>query len=288
MHKKQVDSIEVELDEIGLSVLGWEVSKFEARLVTDIYDSFAEHRVATSKELRFHPDDWQVRHTRDSEYLPHIIWQIRSRRLGALSPYSWASTTYESKELRRPVLASETSAEWWESYPHDPNDLYVWVGAYDWTECLAGAAPSGEWQPCKHEFIDQRTLRGVGSQVTEIGAQADDNLLVVTLRMIHPLGSIEDLLASGYDRNRWAVRPSKRFYEEDEFEVPGPRVIFQLFDKSGFLLDNVDHRSIGVVKIGIGLARPTRPPTSVTVSKFYLDELAGEVSRVVIRLQDPP
>ncbi|GAA1129514.1 hypothetical protein [Nocardioides aquiterrae] len=287
MSKKKVDPIKVEVDEVGLSVLGWEINNFQARLLTNDYGDVAFHEVATSMELRFHPDDWEVRHSGRSDYVPDLIWQIRSRSLGALSPYSWASTIYKPKELRAPKLASETSRTWEERRPHDPNDLYVWVGAYDWTECDSRAEPSARWQDVEHEFVDHRTLKGVGSEVTEISTRIEDERLTVTLRMIHPIGSIEDLMTAGHDYEEWAVDLDRGPEEQDEFEVPGPDVIIQLFDETGFLLDSRENERIGHISVGKGGQRPTRPPSSVTVTNFDLDDLAGKVARIVVRLQDP-
>lgn len=287
MSKKRIDPIAVEIDEVGLSVLGWEINDFQARLLTNDYGDGAFHEVAASMELRFHPDDWEVRHSGSSDYVPHLIWQIRSRRLGALSPYSWASTIYKPRELRAPKLASETSRTWQEQRPHDPTDLYVWVGAYDWTDCDSRAEPSAEWRDVEHEFVDHRTVKGVGSDVTEISTRVEDERLAVILRMIHPIGSMEDLLAAGHDYKEWAVNLDRRPEEQHEFEVPGPDVVIHLFDETGFLLAGRENGSIGSVTVGKGGQRPTRPPSSVTVNNFDLDDLAGKVARIVVRLQDP-
>lgn len=89
---KQITPLNFEIDEIGLSVLGWEISNFQARLMMKDYGrGGAFYQVAASAEVRFHADDWQVRYDStnlsESDYLSPIVWQLPSHSRGALMSY---------------------------------------------------------------------------------------------------------------------------------------------------------------------------------------------------------
>ncbi|ACV07245.1 hypothetical protein I6I18_09030 [Kytococcus sedentarius] len=284
---KTVAPLEVELDEVGLSVLGWEIKNPRARLVTTRYSDSAFHEISTSMELNFHPDDWDVRHHGGSDYLPELVCQIRSRSSGPLSPYSWAASIFKSKALRSPKLVSKTSRLWDAVEPHDPDDIYVWIGAHDWTECPSEPSPSAAWRETECMLVDTRQLQGIGCRVGQIAAHLTNDTLAVTLRMTHPLGGIEDLMKAGHDHESWAVDLDAPAQEQEEFDAPGPNVIIQVFDETGFLLDSHERQMIGYITVGAGGNVPTRPPSSLTVSTFDLDDLPGTVDRVVVRLEDP-
>jgi hypothetical protein len=57
---EKVSEVEVEINELALSLLGWEVQDFRARVTTEQYkpggNSF--HKLAISGVFRFNDDDW--------------------------------------------------------------------------------------------------------------------------------------------------------------------------------------------------------------------------------------
>ena len=146
VEQKSTTPLGAEVDEVGLSVLGWEISNFQARLVTTGYgDGDLFYAVAASAEVRFHPDDWEVRYDAsnlsESDYLPPIVWQLRSRSRGPLMSYQEMVLSLKKKEVRAPKMISASMDLWEGKGQSDPDDLYIWVGGVDWEE-IDGWIPS--------------------------------------------------------------------------------------------------------------------------------------------------
>lgn len=291
MSKKALP-LAVEIDEVALSVLGWEIASFQARLVADWYDDDDDddvfYEVAASMELRFHPDDWQVRHAGSSDFLPNVIWQLRSRTRGPLSSYQCVTLAVKSKAMRAPKLVSERMQTWEAKYPLNPDDLYIWVGGFDWDYTDGSrTSPGLDWVDVPIEVLDHTTLRGVRTEITELSARIrDGEQLEVTARAIHPIGNGEELMAAAYDFADWSVDPKSPVRKQDEFEVTAPQLIINVFDVTGFLLGSRETQE-GKVTIGEGGVIPPRPATSITAVEFRLRDLSDMPARVVVRLQDP-
>lgn len=284
---KKVSPLTVEIDEVALSVLGWEVVNCAVRLKTDAYDDCAFSEISASIELRFHPDDWTVRHCRADDFIPNVVWQLRSRTMGALSNYAYVTIAESLKDVRAPKIRSEKSRMWETKKAPKADDLYVWVGAFDWTDLPTRMEPGRKFKDVPVEVMDHTSLRGVRTEPVEVIARTrDKEELDVMIRSIHPLGTGAELMAAAADYSDWEVDTAQSLNQQDDFEVNRPEMLIQVFDDSGFLLDTYDasHEEIHVGKGGV---IPRRPATSVVACSLDLDDLAGRPARVVVRLTDP-
>lgn len=296
--KKKVTPLEAEIDEVGLSVLGWEISNFQARLVTKDYGGGdVLYEAAASAQVRFHPDDWEVRYNAsnlsESDYLSPIVWQLRSRSRGPLMSYQQLVLALKGKEVRAPKMVS-ASMDAWEGKGKgerkgNPDDLYVWVGGVDWEEIDGWhSEPAFKWRDVPCDVVDYTTPRGVAIDVKEHSARVrDGEYLEVTVRVIHPLGSADELLAAAIDSDDYFGDAKASPSDQADFVVQAPDVVVDVFDDTGFLLESRDLSNYRWVTVGEGGVVPKRNPSFITVPSFRLDDFAGKPARVLIRIQDP-
>lgn len=295
MTDKQLLPLRVELDEVSLSLSGWEVVSFQARLVVEQYgkESACFNEVAASVEVSHHPDDWQVRYNRtnlsESDYLPPIIWQLRSKIDGPLMSYQQVVLPLKPKELRAPKLISGKMNSWTTSSPPDMADLYIWVGSRDWEEIDGWTSyPSTSWSEMPVELVDQTTVTAIRSEVRELTARIRDNKeLEITVSLMHPLGSAEELLYAAIDSDDYFGDEDAPISMQKEFAVQAPELSINIFDDTGFLLQGRELSNYRWVTVDKGGRRPTRSPSFIAVATVSLDDLAGTPTRVLMRLTDP-
>ncbi|MFJ4170296.1 hypothetical protein ACIPY3_12335 [Paenarthrobacter sp. NPDC089714] len=290
---KRITPLNFEIDEVGLSVLGWEISNFQARLVKEDYGPRQVfYRVAASAQVHFHANDWQVRYDAtnlsESDYLPSIVWQLRSRSRGALMSYQEVILPLKKRELRVPKMVSASMELWQGKGKGDPEDLYVWIGGVDWEEIDGWhSRPSFNWRDMPCEVVDYTTLRGVTMDVKEHSALVrDGKRLEVSVRAIHSLGSAEDLFAAYKDSEEFYGDSDARLDQYGDFVAQAPDVFVDVFDATGFLLDQRETSNYRWVTVGNGGAVPKRNPSFIQVVSFDLQDFSGDPARVVIRIQD--
>ncbi|KAA1419216.1 hypothetical protein F0U44_12260 [Nocardioides humilatus] len=285
MSKKALP-LAIEIDEAALSVLGWEVANCAVRMKVDDYGDCAYSEISLSAELRFHPDSWAVRHS-GTDYVPNVVWQLRSQTAGPISNYAYVTIAETLKGVRAPKLLSEKSHHWETKKRPKADDLYIWIGAFDWTDLPTGLQPGRKWKNVPVEVMDHTTLRGVRTEPTEVVARIrDKEELEVMIQSVHPLGTGDELMAAAAAHSEWQLDTDKPLERQDDFQVTRPDMLIQVFDNTGFLLDE-SHSSEEEVTVAKGGVVPRRSATSVFGCSFYLDDLAGKPARVVIRLTDP-
>ena len=74
---------------------------------------------------------------------------------------------------------------------------------------------------------------------------------------------------------------------EEDFVVQAPDVVFDIFDDTGFLLENREISNYRWVTVREGGDVPKRNPSFSAGVSARLSDLAGEPARVLIRIQDP-
>ena len=74
---------------------------------------------------------------------------------------------------------------------------------------------------------------------------------------------------------------------QEDFVVQAPDVVVDVFDDTGFLLESRDLSNDRWVTVREGGIAPKSNPSFITVTSCKLDDLAGEVGHVLIRIQDP-
>jgi len=292
---KQLVPIRIELDEVSLSLAGWEIASLQARLVVEHRGENRPYfyQVAASGELRHHSDDWQVRYNRtnlsESDYLPPIMWQLRSKTNGPLMSYSQMVLVLKPEELRAAKLISAQMSKWVTPARHDPEDLYIWVGSRDWEESgFSRNNPSETWSEIPIELANQTTVTAILSEVRELTARVRDDMeLEVTVSLVHPLGTSEELLAAAIASDEFFGDPDVAIDEQEEFVVQAPDLSINVFDETGFLLESRKLSNYRWVTVDEGGKRPSRPPSFVAVVTAGLKDLAGTPTRVLVRLTDP-
>jgi hypothetical protein len=287
-------SIHVELDEVSLSLVGWEVVNLQARLLIEEFDKRSYYnRVAASGEVRHHPDDWQVRFNRTnlstSNYLPPIIWQLRSKTHGPLMNYQQMVLALKAKEVPAPKLISAKMDLWRTTFRHVPEDLYIWIGAADWEEIDDWhSKPSATWSEIPVELANYTTVAAIRSETRELVARVRDReKLEVTVSLLHPLGTPTELLSAAIHSDEFFGDPDAPIDEQDEFVVQAPDLSINIFDDAGFLLDSRELSNYRWVTVEQGGRRPNRPPSFVAVTTTRLSDLVGTPARVLVRLTDP-
>ncbi|MBB1510635.1 hypothetical protein [Tessaracoccus sp. MC1756] len=282
--QRAIEAIEVDVDEIALSVLGWELVAPQARLVSISVADEHIREVAVSLELRFHPDDWQVRHT--GKDTPTVLWQLRSREQGPLSSYGVIPRPFLLSETGAPKMVAIKSGLWESDEPLAPGDLYVWLGGVDWHDADDfKLTPSLGWVDLQHDLIDETTGRGVQTRLTEliVGIRGEDNLEVIA-RSTHAIGTLEDspALEGAEDSYGGGNLTSERSHA---FKLWSPRMVIEVFDEAGFLLDSRESYA-NKIRLAEGGRIPSRPATSASSYSFDVSDLPGVPARVVVRLQD--
>jgi hypothetical protein len=184
-------------------------------------------------------------------------------------------------------LLSNKMDQWESKAALDTGDLYIWLGGFDWTETDGWhTEPAVNWTDVPVEVFDHTSFRGVRTSIVEQSARIrDGEELEVNLRAVHPLGSPSELVAAAADYSEWAIDGDLADEEQADYEVPGPQIIIDVFDSTGFLLERREpqHGRLTVPESGV---IPTRPPTSLTMVTFDLDDMSDKPARVVVRLQD--
>ncbi|GAA1569868.1 hypothetical protein GCM10009827_109580 [Dactylosporangium maewongense] len=286
--------IKVEVDEISLSLLGWEAVNLQARLMTEHLGPHSYLNMVTAAgELRFHPDDWRDRYNATnlsmSEYLPPLVWQLRSAAHGPLMSYQTLGLGRKAKELRAPKMISESTDKWESTVRPNPDDQSIWVTAMDWDEIDGWhSRPSSRWADLPVEVLDQTTKRGIRTETRELTARIRANVdLEVSLRAQFALGSADELLAAAIDSDDYFGDLSAPIAEQEDFVVQAPDVTVCTYDEVGFLLENRTLSNYRWVTVHKGGSVPRRGPSLVAVVTAKLDDLAGAPARVVVRVTDP-
>lgn len=286
--------VAVQLDEIALSLLGWELVDLRARVaVSPLGSTTYTNLLAAAGELRFHPDDWRDRFDDEdmspSDYLPPILWQLRSAQHGPLMSYQQLLHRPKVKEMRAPKAISSSTQQWLSRSAPDPDDLSLWVTAVDWEEIDGWRSePSVQWAGLPVELVDQTTLCGIQTNVRELTARIrDDEEVEVSLWAQFTLGTAEQLLADAIGSDEFHGDPHAPVGKQEDYKVQTPDVTIDLYDETGFLLNSrtlSNYRWVGVKEGGIV---PRRSPTMAAVAGTRLNDLIAAPHRVVVRLTDP-
>jgi hypothetical protein len=249
--------------------------------------------VTVAGELRFHPDDWRDRYNAtnlsESDYLPKLVWQLRSAQRGPLMSYQTVTTGMKAKELRAPKMISESMDRWYSTFAYAPGDLSVHITAVDWEEIDGWhSRPSAAWRDVPIEFLDQTTRKSVRTEVRELAARVrDEDKLEVTMQAQFTLGSADELLVDAIDSDDYFGDADAPMAEQEDFVVQAPDVSVSIYDETGFLIENRTLSNYRWVTVAEGGKVPRRLPTLVVGTSTDLEDLAGTPARVVVRMTDP-
>jgi hypothetical protein len=287
---KQMEPLRVEVDELALSLVGWQVDEVQARLVTKTYGK-KDHRqeVSVSGTLRFLSEDWTDRFS-GSSYVPSPLLAL-VRRGGSAAPGLQAAVfETEKKASKRPLRFSHSSRRWECKQPLKPEDLELKLTAYDINEVDSNFELTPEEViDIPSEVIDDTTRSSVKARVVNATVQIlvedySDNLRV-HLEGVFEYGTAQQLLTDHVEGDDW--RDSAPTLEKEcPFEVDVPQVEVEILDEVGFLLENGSFSIYAHIPVQEGGKLPGRQPRWVAQGNWDVDDMAGTPARVIVRIVD--
>lgn len=292
---KKIEELEVAVDELALSLVGWQVENVRARLVTDSFDDEHFQEIVVSGTARFLREDWSDRFKRgeDDDYPPTLLLGLSPVDRPELVSYTHALLETIKKAGKRPVRFSKSSSTWECSKPVKPEQIRLQVTSFDLSETdLDLVWPSSKTKPLPVELIDETVheavrLKPTTCDATIVGKKREGSLQI-RLGGFAEFGSARKLLADFFVMEPWRGELGDDDGVEDEcpFEVSMPGISVEVLDGTDFLLDKWETALYGRVPVGEGAALPSRQPRWITQCSFDLDDLSGEPTRVVVRVLD--
>ncbi|MFF2234111.1 hypothetical protein [Streptomyces anulatus] len=293
---KKIEELEVKVDELALSLVGWQVENVRARLVTDSFDDTHFQEIVVSGTARFLKEDWSDRFTRgeDDDYPPTLLLGLSPVDRPELVSYTHALLETVKKAGKRPVRFSESSRIWECSKPVKPEQIALHMTSFDLEETGLGLVwPSSKTKSLPVELVDETVheavrLKPTTCDATVVGKKRDATLQV-RLGGFAEFGSARELLADFIAMESWrGDEPGDDYDVEDEcpFEVSMPGIAVEVLDDTDFLLDKCEVSLYGRVPVGEGAALPSRQPRWIAQCSFDLDDLSGVPTRVVVRVLD--
>ncbi|MGW5988211.1 hypothetical protein ACWFRT_02420 [Streptomyces anulatus] len=293
---KKIEELEVKVDELALSLVGWQVENVRARLVTDSFDDTHFQEIVVSGTARFLKEDWSDRFTRgeDDDYPPTLLLGLSPVDRPELVSYTHTLLETVKKAGKRPVRFSESSRIWECSKPVKPEQIALHMTSFDLEETGLGLVwPSSKTKSLPVELVDETVheavrLKPTTCDATVVGKKRDATLQV-RLGGFAEFGSARELLADYIAMESWrGDEPGDDYDVEDEcpFEVSMPGIAVEVLDDTDFLLDKCEVSLYGRVPVGEGAALPSRQPRWIAQCSFDLDDLSGVPTRVVVRVLD--
>ncbi|MEU1892867.1 hypothetical protein [Streptomyces pristinaespiralis] len=287
---KKVEELAVEVDELALSLVGWQVQDVRARLVTDSFSDTHFQEIVVSGTARFLREDWSDRFTSgdDDSYPPTLLIGLSPADRPQLVSYTHALLETIKKAGKRPVRFSETSSTWECAKPVEAEKIRLQMTSFDLSETdLDLHWPSSKTKQLPVEVIDETVheavrLRPSVCDATIVGKKSD-KALQIRLGGFAEFGSAQELLADLAEMESWR---DGDLDDECPFDVPVPGLSVEVLDATDFLLDKWEVDLYGKVPVDEDGRLPSRQPRWIAQRAFDLDELAGEPVRVVVRLVD--
>ncbi|SEB61209.1 hypothetical protein SAMN04490239_0861 [Rhodococcus koreensis] len=278
------------IDELALSVRGWEVQDVRARVSTEDYGKGNHfHKLAVSGVLRFNSDDWTDCFGHSRDYPPPVVIAIRSPKLSEHEA-TFRPVFVSTKEATRPVRFSEN--DWfvhtYEAIDHD--DLTLTVTAYDGYEGNGHMPyiPVGI-EPIPLEVVDDTTRPGTQLAVNQIHVftHADDNATYGGIQASGrvTVGTIDELATQHREGKSW-ITAETPLAELTPFECPVPQLSFDFLDETGFLLEQVRVRLGIEVPVSEDGRTPGRVASWRIDEDFNPDDFSEPAAKVIMRIED--
>lgn len=285
MGKKSFDPIDVHVDELQLSLRGYDIADAQARLVYeyDTYDKEYEYEIHWSVRGRFNPDEWTDRFSGD--WAPQLVPILRVPEMGPTGFVSWWGDLDRSK---RAVKISERRDLWKSRKKIDPAGVSATVTAYDSVDV--------DYDPVPLE-------KGARTLPIEVVAEPADCGCVPLVQQVHASTACEpgdddrflQLLLSGgvqlcgLDEEREEYRSgleyrrdrSYRYTEDHELPTLG----IEILDESGFLLEEKDEAVRLQAEVDRLDGPPMRQPRWIYAERFPFDRYSDVPARVIARFR---
>ncbi|GAA4824247.1 hypothetical protein [Tomitella cavernea] len=298
MGNKTSEAINICVDELALSLVGWQVEDAQARLVTKPgYANDYEQQVAFSGSFRFLPEDWtdRFKDSDGSDYASEVFLTLNRRDTPApSSDYKWIVLEKIRKAKKGLIRVSAKSDTWSCRVPLTTKEIDLRLTAHDLDDVrnlfinsdLMLPSPT---TPLEITVVDETSVDAPHPKVAVANAFLSKGDYRTTLT-VHTegsfeFGSAEDLLKTYLGRLDWE-NDGSTVKDFAPFEVDVPEITFEILDDSGFLLDDRPCTFYGHIPVDAQGATPRRQPRWIGRSVIDIADLPGDPHRVVVRVID--
>lgn len=283
--------VDVEISEHSLSMLGWEVSDFRARVTTarDFRGNY-EHKLSISGVFRFNKGDWAERFSsRDYPLSPVML-------IGVPSHSPWKSiTALELGPTQDGHVAriAQNNSFLTTPQPIDYSDIRIEITGYDGicASSVIPAIPRGVEELPIH-IQDETNLTSIKLEIEKLTAFTHCNsdgkrAYAQTLAYGRvTFGSGTDVFAECMASEVGRPRKSRTLLNTAPFWRSAPTIVFDILDETGFLLETI--HSWFTVEIHIDAQGNTqnRSPRWLVNRGFNVANYTAPPSRVIARIED--
>jgi hypothetical protein len=285
---KPFEPIDVRLDEVLLSLAGYEITDARARLVReyDEWEKIHKHELHLSIRGRFTPDEWTDRFTTD--WAPELVPLVRA---SSVAP---DDVTYYLPRLdhdERAVRISDRHELWVLKKPLPEGSVSVQLTTRDAANVDYDPVPLGKIsREIPVQLLAEPASCGCRPLVDEYRAFLDkkpDKSEEPELQ-VHASGSFElcgmdESLAEYRERSTDRHDRDYRYYEEH----PLPTMALEVTDDSGFILDEDD----SVIALAAQVDRidgpPMRAPRWTFTRRLRAEDYTTPPAQVVLRFERP-
>lgn len=292
---KMVTEVPVEINELALSLLGWEVQDFRARVTTEQYESDGTcfHKLAVSGVFRFNDADWVDCFSYSREYPTSPVMLLSSP---AISNRPAICRLYVGSVTKgRPVRVADD--DWFiNTYrPIDHGDLRIELTAYDSVDSENGISHIPlQVKEIPIELVDESSPSSVRLTFDQIeaftyrkyGDQEDTRLGLIRAAGRVTFGTPEELLADWVSTWRHPVNTIPTVADKAPFSCRTPRLMFDILDDTGFLLKQIRGDVDITVHVDERGHAPSRAPRWLLDLKFDPSDYSAPPSRIIGRIED--
>lgn len=291
--KKTVSEVPVQINELALSLLGWEVQDFRARVVTEAYDDGdCFHKLAVSGVFRFNDGDWVDCFSFSREYPEHPVMLLSSPSISrhpAICPLRLGDIT-----KRGPLRMADDDFFVNTYRPINHADLRIELTAYDSVTSWSGITHI----PLVEEVIPVQLVDESGPSHVQLtfdqleafkhrkGDKDDGRHGLIRAAGRVTFGTPEELLADWVSTWRKPATTPPTVASKAPFSRYAPDLMFDVLDDTGFLLEQLGGKISVTVHVDERGRTPSRAPRWAVNLDFDPDDYSAPVSRIVARVED--
>jgi len=289
---KQVSEVPVEIDELSLSLLGWAVQDFRARVTTEQYKTGGEyfHQLAVSGLFRFNSTDWVDRFNYSGEEPVYPVMLLRSPSLSTKAAITALRVSDISQGRSGRVAMSGFFVNTYSSIDH--SDLRIQLTAMDSVDADGDITEIPiETDPLPMELIDESSSSSIQLTFDQFEAfthrcdRPDERLGQIRASGRVTFGTPDQLFADWVSRRRYPTRRSSTLADAVPFIQSSPDFVFDILDSTGFLLDQIG----GEVDIHIHVDErgqaPSRVPRWLIDLRFDPSDYSVAPDRIIARIE---
>ena len=240
------------------------------------------HTLALSMTLEFSKENWATRF-KGSDWLSPVVLEISSPTMGEAT-YIDLRVSDQSQLRARKVRSAISGSIAYDIPNVSPSDLKLKLTSFDAVDAMSRIYPLPKVaQVVAIEFEDETS----NAEVLDVDLDADAFVskggddpgdVVICIRGEATLAPYHRLVEMTARRDEWR--------EKGEFEILLPDIEVDLLDDSNFLLHRLEAYH-GLEASGSRESdTPNRPAQWLDYLTVSVDELPGEVSKVIVRLVD--